>query len=630
MSAALSGLRVLVTRPARQAENLCRQLEQHGAEAVRLPLFVIEPAGDVQEQSRLMAELREAEAWIFTSANAVRHAAERDGGPWPMCYAVGSATADALRDLGRGPVSQPAQGSTSEALLDMPALREVGGSQILIVTGEGGRDLLASTLASRGANVDTLTLYRRRPIEYGSTRIIAEVELADASILTSGEALQRLWELTPEPSRRALLMQQLVLPSERVREQARELGFAGALVPSVVSDDAIVDCLIQWRQSATTDAPMTSTPSSADVTPAAAAPRPAPTRVGAAPTPVKRPGRALGITLWLFVLLLAGAAGYAGWTFWNLLQDQASLTQAHDHALRQLSRQAGDLENQSAQLSTRQSDLARVLQREGTDVASLQGRIEASEQLMGRISDELQGGRTRFALASIEQLLLLANDRLLLERDIRSALLALQMADERLGQINDPRLFRVRQAIADERTRLQALPRPDLTSASLTLSSLIDRADSLPLRSRVAPKQFGGRRSLPNAVDAATTHWAQRAWNAIREAAAGLFLVRRDDNAATLRMLPVEDEAVLVHVLVLKLESARVALLRGETAAFREAARSATDWLRRYFRADDPGVIAALAELERVQPLELSAPPPDITESLTLLRQLLDQRAGEP
>jgi uncharacterized protein HemX len=334
------------------------------------------------------------------------------------------------------------------------------------------------------------------------------------------------------------------------------------------------------------------------------------------------------VIAWFLVLVLAGALGYGGWLFWDLRQNQLSLAQAHEHALRTLSRQATELESTTEQLSTRQSDLARVLQRESTDVAGLQGRIENSEKLMGRISDELQGGRTRFAMASVEQLLLLANDRLLLEHDIKSALVALQLADERLGQINDPRLFRVREAIAEERTRLQALPRPDLTSASLTLSSLIDRAENLPLRARVAPKQFGGstRRS---AIESPDQHWTQRIWSAVREAVSSLFLVRRDDNSATLRLLPAEDEAVLVHVLILKLESARVALLRGNTASFRESTRSAADWLRRYFRAEDPGVIAALAEIERLQPLELSAPPPDITGSLTLLRQALDQSSPQ-
>ena len=629
MNGALRGLRVLVTRPAHQADGLCQRLEAEGAEAAKLPLFAIEPIGESALHAQRLAAAQNYDGWIFTSTNAVRLAAELHAGPWPTSYAVGAATASALEALQRSSVIAPAAGSSSEALLDRPELASVTGQRFLIVTGEDGRDLLQTTLEARGATVEALPLYRRRAVEHEMERVIAEVELADAVVLTSGEALARLWALTPPVSHASLLGRTLVVPSARVQDQARELGFAAPLVPETVSDEAIVRCLLSWREAESKAKTMTDTPtpSSTEPTPA---PSPTAERAAAPPPPVaaQSPSRAGAVIAWFLVLVLAGALGYGGWLFWDLRQNQLSLDQAYEHALRTLSRQAAELENATEQLSTRQSDLARVLQRESTDVAGLQGRIENSEQLMGRISDELQGGRTRFAMASVEQLLLLANDRLLLERDVRAALVALQLADERLGQINDPRLFRVREAIAEERTRLQALPRPDLTSASLTISSLIDRAENLPLRARVAPKQFGGgtRRS---AIESPDQHWTQRIWSAVREAVASLFLIRRDDNSATLRLLPAEDEAVLVHVLILKLESARVALLRGNTAAFRESTRSAADWLRRYFRAEDPGVIAALAEIERLQPLELSAPPPDITASLTLLRQALDQTSPQ-
>ena len=622
MNGALRGLRVLVTRPAHQADGLCQRLEAAGAEAARLPLVAIEPIGEAALHAQRLAEAQSCDGWIFTSTNAVRIAAELHAGPWPTSYAVGAATASALEALARGRVIAPEAGSSSEALLDRPELASVAGQRLLIVTGEDGRDLLQSTLEARGATVATLPLYRRRAVEHEMERVIAEVELADAVVLTSGEALDRLWALTPPVSHASLLGRTLVVPSARVQDKARELGFAAPLVPETVSDEAIVRCLLSWREAESKANTMTDTPISPSAGPTPSATTPPP------PPAAKRPSRAGAVIAWLLVLVLAGALGYGGWLFWDLRQNQLSLAQAHEHALRTLSRQAAELENTTEQLSTRQSDLARVLQRESTDVAGLQGRIENSEQLMGRISDELQGGRTRFAMASVEQLLLLANDRLMLERDVRSALVALQLADERLGQINDPRLFRAREAIAEERTRLQALPRPDLTSASLTLSSLIDRAENLPLRARVAPKQFGGstRRSM---VESPDQHWTQRIWSAVREAVASLFLIRRDDHSATLRLLPAEDEAVLVHVLILKLESARVALLRGNTASFRESTRSAADWLRRYFRAEDPGVLAALAEIERLQPLELSAPPPDITTSLTLLRQALDQTSPQ-
>lgn len=635
----LKGLRVIVTRPDLQAGNLTLLLEAQGAEAARLPLFAIEASGDDDATRRILQAHRDDDAWIFTSANAVRYAAEideREAG-WPTLFAVGGATAAALAKAGHPGAISPEQHASSETLLQLPQLRDAAGKRYLIITGEDGRDLIATELGARGARVETLSLYRRRPVEYDEMRIEAEIAMADVIVITSGETLDRLWRLTPEALRSTLLALQLVVPSPRVLEKARALGFTAPLLPETVSDDAIVRCLSNWRKSQLQDPSMSrSSPPDAPAAPeaggdaAAAADRmpatSAPSGSGSVPVaaaPASARSGSSGVVAWLLVLLLAAALGYGGWMLWDLRANQASLLQAQDHALRRLGRQIAELDNLSSQTATRQSDLARVLQRSGSDLAAMQGRLDNSEQLMGRITEELQGGRTRFALASVEQLMLLANDRLLLEHDVRSALLALQIADERLGALNDPRLFRTREAIAKERTQLAALPRPDLTSASLTLSSLIDRADALPLRARVQPRPFGGARSGGAGSDDADARWYQRVWISVRAALAGLFVIRREDNAASLRLLPAEDEAVLVHVLILKLESARLALLRGETASFREAMSSAADWLRQFFRADDPGVEAAIGEMERLQALELSAPPPDLTESLTLLRQVL-------
>jgi uroporphyrinogen III methyltransferase/synthase len=628
----LKGLRVIVTRPDLQAGNLCLLLEAQGAEAARLPLFAIEAGGDDAATRAALGAHRGDDGWIFTSTNAVRYAVESDAGeaPWPTLFAVGAVTAAALEAAGHAGAIAPEQQASSETLLALPQLQDVRGKRYLIVTGEDGRELIAGELAARGAQVDTLVLYRRRPVEHDELRIEAEIALADAIVITSGETLERLWAQTPETLRPTLLALQLVVPSPRVLEKALALGFTAPLLPETVSDEAIVRCLTTWRASLVQDSSMSSTaPPDAPAAPAVVNAGTAGTPSAEAPPvmPPPRPQAASpssggGFIAWLLVLLLTGALGFGGWLLWDTRQNQASLLQAQDHALRRLTRLTSELENQTSQTATRQSDMARVMQRNGSELAVMQGRLDNSEQLMGRLTEELQGGRTRFALASVEQLLLLANDRLLLERDVRSALLALQIADQRLGAMSDPRLFRVREAIAKESAQLQALPRPDLTSSSLTLSSLIDRASSLPLRARVEPRTFGGRGNADAGSDAGA-RWYQRVWASVRSAVSSLFVIRREDNSNRLRLLPAEDEAVIVHVLILKLESARVALLRGETASFREAMGSAADWLREFFRADDPGVEAALGEIERLQALELSAPPPDLSGSLTLLRQVL-------
>src|SRR3546814_6180777 len=89
----------LVTRPAAQADALCGLLEARAATVLRLPLHSIEPLRQPAAAARTLAQMRNADAWIFTSVNAVAHAQRLDAGVWPRTIAVGAATAAALRRL---------------------------------------------------------------------------------------------------------------------------------------------------------------------------------------------------------------------------------------------------------------------------------------------------------------------------------------------------------------------------------------------------------------------------------------------------------------------------------------------------------------------------------------------------
>jgi len=319
---------------------------------------------------------------------------------------------------------------------------------------------------------------------------------------------------------------------------------------------------------------------------------------------------------WIALLLIAALlAGGGAWLYARV----TSLYLEHDELLRRATRDLNALEVQADRLESRQADLAAAAQRTTDELADFARRIEASDELVGDLKDQLAGGRGHFQLAAVEQLLLLANDRLQLARDVPAALVAIDEADARIASLRDPRLFPVRQALAQEKAALQAVPLPDYAGAALTLSSLIQRAPRLPLVARV-PTRFEAtpeRVLLPEQA-----RWYERVGASIREALSSVFAVRRDTGPSP-RLLGAEQEALVVQVLALKLEGARVALLRGDTTSFRDLCESAAVWLDTYFQRDDPGVAAARAELERLRPLELSPPLPDTNRSLSLLRAIM-------
>ena len=73
--------------------------------------------------------------------------------------------------------------------------------------------------------------------------------------------------------------------------------------------------------------------------------------------------------------------------------------------------------------------------------------------------------------------------------------------------------------------------------------------------------------------------------------------------------------------LALHLQSARLALLRGEQAVFEQSLDDAAAWLRQYFDADSQQVSSALATIGEIRGGLFDIAPPDISESLRLLRQ---------
>ena len=220
-------------------------LRARGAQPISMPLFDIEALPHIELLQLKLRDALEHTGWIFTSANAARLAADLVEGPWPRQFAIGQATATALRTLGHGPAELAPQGSTSEALLDHPALRNVRGQHFLICTGVNGRVQLEQTLRERGAQVERVELYRRVPRAYTPDQVGAVLQQIDAILCTSAENVERLHQLAPAAQHRQLLTRVLVLPSPRVLELARRLGFEAIFAPDHTSDEAFVHCLEQ-------------------------------------------------------------------------------------------------------------------------------------------------------------------------------------------------------------------------------------------------------------------------------------------------------------------------------------------------------------------------------------------------
>lgn len=191
----LAGKRILVTRPAEQANHLGALIRQAGGEAVVFPAIDIVEPSNTQTLESLINDLHQFDLAVFISPTAVSRAFLHIA-LWPpglRAAAIGAGGAHALRRAGVQHIIAPEHGNDSEALLALPEMQQVNGKHIAIFRGEGGRELLADTLRQRGAQVEYAECYRRAKPDADVAPLLQEH--VDAVVVTSREGLQNLHEM---------------------------------------------------------------------------------------------------------------------------------------------------------------------------------------------------------------------------------------------------------------------------------------------------------------------------------------------------------------------------------------------------------------------------------------------------
>ncbi len=247
-----SPLRVLVTRPAHQVNNLSSLLIQFGAEAVRFSTIEISPSAHCQQQIDIKNSINQFDIALFVSSNAVSYGlAMLDSSKIAKQLklgVIGKGSLDKLVEYGLASQAIPAKTYNSEGLLDTALLSNVDGSNIIIFRGQEGRNLLGDTLQERGAKVTYCEVYQRRlpTIEAIDYQSIFSAEI-DVVIFTSSEGMLNAFKLLQQKEANALLITPWLLISERMKKTAYNLGHnSDIIIANQASDDGIISALKQW------------------------------------------------------------------------------------------------------------------------------------------------------------------------------------------------------------------------------------------------------------------------------------------------------------------------------------------------------------------------------------------------
>jgi uroporphyrin-III C-methyltransferase len=358
-------------------------------------------------------------------------------------------------------------------------------------------------------------------------------------------------------------------------------------------------------------------PSSSGPLPAPALPVPA-----ASPTGPVGHGRSMVLPIGAFVLAVLSVASLS--LVWSTQQRVKTLEQ-------ELVRRQQSSQDQSTEARL----LARQAHDAAADVAAKLALVEArvAESALQRTQVEeliqsLSRSRDENVLADVEAAVRVAQQQAAITGSAEPLVAALRQADERLARYNQPRLERVRRAVAKDLDRARAVSVADVPGLSIKLDEAVRQVDELPMlvnpqrrNTAASVKAAPAGAASASAPGTGAADWLGAARNAWQHAASevwaevrSLVRVTRIDQPEAMLVAP-EQAYFLRENLKLRLLNARLALLSRQFDQAQSDLQQAQASLERYFDRQSRRVTATAELLRQVaaQTRQVALPRPDDT-----------------
>lgn len=187
-------MRIVITRPRKDAEELAQEFLRLGFEPIILPTIEITPVQDNAQLDTAIKNLDSYDWLILTSVNGVNYFFARmqeidvDALPTALkVAAIGEKTAASLNKRGVYPDFIPAE-YVSEAI--KPGLGEIIGKRFLYPTADIAADSLRQSLEEDGGMVDMLAIYQTSVAEPDQKSLMALRSGVDVITFTSASTVR--------------------------------------------------------------------------------------------------------------------------------------------------------------------------------------------------------------------------------------------------------------------------------------------------------------------------------------------------------------------------------------------------------------------------------------------------------
>jgi uroporphyrinogen-III synthase len=225
-SSLLHDRHIVITRPIGQAGKLSKLVQAAGGEVISFPLIEIAPLSNYQAFEHTISILHEYDWAIFISSNAVQN-----GMPFVSKLELPSS----LKFAAIGP--------STAAELSKFGIQNTN-QKVMIFRGVGGREVLADTLKSRGAEVSFAECYQRINPQQDLSQLttFASTQSLDAIVVTSSEAMRNLLAMANHQA--WLKNVKLCVNHARIAEEPTQLGL-NVHIAAAPGDEAMLACLIK-------------------------------------------------------------------------------------------------------------------------------------------------------------------------------------------------------------------------------------------------------------------------------------------------------------------------------------------------------------------------------------------------
>lgn len=302
---------------------------------------------------------------------------------------------------------------------------------------------------------------------------------------------------------------------------------------------------------------------------------------------------------------------------WQWIETRSRLSDLQQEVARRLA--AGDMLAGEARVVAKQNQeaLAALQAKAGVLEAKL-AESQSQQAALDAMVQELTRNRDERLLAEVEQALNTAVQQLQLAGNVEAALIALQGADARLGAAGRAQFLSLRKVIAHDIERLKALPLADVPGIALRIESVVGTVDIMPLAFEARPR---AEPPSPAFVTAAAPGYWEKLLGELWQELKSLIRVERLDRPNPALLSPTH-AFFLRENLKLRLVNARLALLQRDGKSFQQDIKQAQAWIEQYYDTRARPVQAALATLRQLAAADVGLAMPNLSESLTTLRNL--------